>query len=84
MKRDERRTFTCSVEFKVTWDVYDYGRVHVCKFLHKTAMKVRHEVCVWFGVKELILSLKLILDTFSYVWFHVREEFRIISELKQL
>lgn len=47
-------------------------------------MKVRHEVCVWFGVKELILSLKLILDTFSYVWFHVREEFRIISELKQL
>lgn len=39
---------------------------------------------VWIGIGELIPSPKLILDTFLHIWFHIREEFIIDYELKQL
>ena len=39
---------------------------------------------VWFNVKEFIIGPKLILDTFSHVWFHVEKEFIIDYRLKQL
>lgn len=38
----------------------------------------------WFDIGELIPSVKLILDTFLHILFHVGEEFIIDFGLKQL